>query len=66
MKPNSHRIIVAAFKLDETIFQGYRERLMEEIKVRFPAFDENRLEVVDEEDFVSNILSDPLSKRLNK
>lgn len=39
---------------------------MEEIKVRFPAFDDNRLEVVDEEDFVSNVLSDPLSKRLDK
>lgn len=39
---------------------------MEEIKVRFPAFDENGLEVVDEEDFVSNVLSDPHSKGLDK
>lgn len=34
---------------------------MEEIKDRFPAFDENGLEVVDEEDFVSNVISHPLS-----
>ena len=39
---------------------------MEEIKDRFPAFNVNGLEVVDEEDFVSNVLADPLSKTLNK
>lgn len=39
---------------------------MEEIKDRFPAFEENGLEVVDEEDFVSNVLADPLSNRLDK
>ena len=66
MKPNCHRIIVSAFKLDEILFQGYRERLMEEIKDRFPAFDVNGLEVVDEEDFVSNVLANPLSKMLDK
>lgn len=61
MKPNCHRIIVAAFKLEEAIFQAYRERLMQDIKDKFPTFDEAGVEVVDEEDFVSNVISNPLS-----
>lgn len=34
---------------------------MQEIKEKFPTFDETEVEVVDEEEFASNVLSHPLS-----
>jgi hypothetical protein len=40
MKPNCHRLIISAFKLDENIFEPYYERLVKHLAESYPAFDQ--------------------------